>query len=80
MGDVDKSLYRKKQDGPNSHKQRRGRHPDLNVAAKILGIPVRKLQKALGPPPPDLVAAARKLGIDVDKLERAMQEAGAGRH
>jgi len=49
-----------------------GGHPDLNVAARKLGIDVQRLRAALGPPPPDLNAAAAKLGISVADLKNAL--------
>lgn len=49
-----------------------GGHPDLNVAARKLGISVEKLRAALGPPPPDLHAAAARLGIGVTQLRDAL--------
>lgn len=49
-----------------------GRHPDLNVAARKLGMDVERLRAALGPPPPDLNAAAAKLGISVAELKNAL--------
>ena len=50
----------------------RGPHPDLNRAARQLGIDVDTLRRALGPPPPDLRAAARQLGIDEQRLRAAL--------
>jgi hypothetical protein len=49
-----------------------GGHPDLNVAARKLGISADRLRAALGPPPPDLDAAAGRLGIPVERLRDAL--------
>lgn len=49
-----------------------GGHPDLNIAARKLGIDVQRLRAALGPPPPDLNAAAARLGISVADLKNAL--------
>lgn len=51
------------------------RHPDLNRAAATLGVDVRQLQAALGPPPPDLQLAGRRLGISVERLREALDKA-----
>jgi YHYH protein len=58
---------------PASNRSQRG-HPDLNSAAKALGISTLQLRRALGPPPPDLSRAAARLGIDVRTLREALQQ------
>lgn len=50
----------------------RGGPPDLNAAARKLGISVDRLRGALGPPPPDLAAAAQRLGISEQALRGAL--------
>lgn len=50
----------------------RGGRPDLNAAARKLGISVDRLRGALGPPPPDLAAAAQRLGISEQALRAAL--------
>lgn len=47
-------------------------HPDLNEAARKLGISAERLRAALGPPPPDLEAAAARLGITSHALREAL--------
>jgi hypothetical protein len=47
--------------------------PDLDAAARRLGVPLEQLRRALGPPPPDLAAAARALGISEEKLRGALR-------
>ena len=42
-----------------------GGRPDLNTAARRLGISVQTLRRALGPPPPNLRTSAARLGISV---------------
>jgi hypothetical protein len=55
-------------------KKYKGRAEDnpLKIAADQLGISLKELQEALGPPPPDIEGASRKLGIDAEKIRAAM--------
>jgi hypothetical protein len=62
--------------GRPPHNQSEGRrHPDLNKAARLLGVSQQKLREALGPPPPDLDSAARRLNISVEQLRTALDAA-----
>ncbi|MEK9722797.1 MAG: hypothetical protein VW405_04845 [Rhodospirillaceae bacterium] len=49
-----------------------GGPPDLNAAAKKLGISAEGLHRALGPPPPNFERAAGQLGISADELMQAL--------
>lgn len=49
-----------------------GGEPDISDAAAKLGISVRELQQALGPPPPDFAGAARILGVSESYLRSIM--------
>ena len=49
-----------------------GPMPDLNAAARKLGVTQDSLMNALGPPPPDLAAAARTLGVSEQALRNAL--------
>ena len=59
---------------PDKSGEHTGLHDNnpLKVAADKLGVDLKELQDALGPPPPDVEAAAKKLGIDAEKIREAM--------
>ncbi len=59
---------------PGKSGEHKGPHDNnpLKVAADKLGVDLKELQDALGPPPPDVEAAAKKLGIDAEKIREAM--------
>ena len=44
----------------------------MKAAAKQLGVSVKVLRDALGPPPPDIKAAAQKLGVSESQLNQAL--------
>ena len=44
----------------------------MKAAAKQLGVSVKVLRDALGPPPPDIRAAAQKLGVSESQLNQAL--------
>ncbi|WP_025899568.1 YHYH protein [Sneathiella glossodoripedis] len=58
--------------GQSKVMQRPVGRPDIDGAADRLGIDVRTLKRALGPPPPYLKVAAQKLGISEDELKKAL--------
>tara|TARA_B100000029_G_scaffold456902_1_gene485256 strand:- start:1040 stop:1720 length:681 start_codon:yes stop_codon:yes gene_type:complete len=58
---------------PDKHDDHERHHENsLKSAAEKLGVDLKELQDALGPPPPDVEAAARKLGIQAEKIREAM--------
>tara|TARA_B100001093_G_scaffold120227_1_gene112926 strand:+ start:146 stop:1165 length:1020 start_codon:yes stop_codon:yes gene_type:complete len=46
--------------------------PDFKNASKVLGISIKKIKDALGPPPPNFVKASRILGITENELKKAL--------
>ena len=60
---MDALAIREYPDKSGEHKGPHDNNP-LKVAADKLGVDLKELQDALGPPPPDVEAAAKKLGID----------------
>jgi hypothetical protein len=64
--------------GHDGHNDNGGGDPHrqiLESAARILGIDVQRLQKAVGPPPPDFHRAAQELGISEDQVRQAFDAA-----
>ena len=68
---MDALAIREYPDKSGEHKGPHGNNP-LKVAADKLGVDMKELQDALGPPPPDIEAAAKKLGIDSEEIRDAM--------
>ena len=62
--------------GININLQRKGKggKPNFEKAERILGIPIREIKRALGPPPGDYNRASGKLGIDINKLRKALDK------
>ena len=52
--------------------QKKGKRPNFQKAERVLGISVREIKKALGPPPGNYKRAAKMLGINVKKLRKAL--------
>ena len=53
-----------------------GGRPNFENAEKMLGVSVRDIKRALGPPPGDFSRAAKVLGISEDKLSEALGVGG----
>ena len=68
---MDALAIREYPDKSGEHKGLHDKNP-LQVAADKLGVDLKELRDALGPPPPDVEAAAKKLGIDAEKIREAM--------
>ena len=68
---MDALAIREYPDKSGEHKGLHDNNP-LQVAADKLGVDLKELRDALGPPPPDVEAAAKKLGIDAEKIREAM--------
>ena len=68
---MDALAIREYPDESGEHRSPHNNNP-LRVAADKLGVDLKELQDALGPPPPDIEAAAKKLGIDAEKIREAM--------
>ena len=68
---MDALTIREYPDKSGEHEGPHDRNP-LKVAADKLGVDLKELRDALGPPPPDVEAAAKKLGIDAEKIREAM--------
>ena len=68
---MDALAIREYPDKSGGHRSPHNNNP-LRVAADKLGVDLKELQDALGPPPPDIEAAAKKLGIDAEKIRKAM--------
>lgn len=64
--------------GPQNGFAPRGGPPDLDRAARTLGISPQALRQALGPPPPDFDGAARALGVSREALIDALHPDGGG--
>ena len=62
------AMYKKGQSGPGGKMGK----PNFKHASKTLDISVKKIKKALGPPPPDFESASKELGISKKDLKKAL--------
>ena len=66
---------------PDNSGEREGLHDNnpLRIAADKLGVDLKELQDALGPPPPNVEAAAQKLGVSESQLRNALRGPASGK-